>query len=459
MSIRQRNAHFKDWAAVCKALNVNTESEARAALESSDNTFYYYVCYIKSTKEIYTHGQIYNCSGTSEEILNLINALTEEVAENEEVTAKALSDLNENKASRGEVEMFATSKQDTISDLETIREGASKGATAVQPSDIPEETYLADFTMASLRQGMNNEAQVSCDMNSLIEAMAANKTILVREDEESAGYKGVYVLNGYAEDLLYFSIVDSIGNVLYCNGTSCTNTSNYIDGSTLYEQRWEDKGTYSKPSGGIPKSDLASDVQGVINNAVTKKIFSDLEYIETQAIASKDFVYALPDTANGDEDDILLSKNTVKTINGERIYGSGDITISGGSGTITEIKANGTSVATSGVANIPAASTTAYGVTKLSSSTSDTSTTLAATASAVKAAYDLANSKQAKLTSGRNIMTARGQSILTSGDLFDTVIISTNTAGPLQTTVGKCYIYTEPQTTEKIFVLSAPNNI
>jgi hypothetical protein len=95
----------------------------------------------------------------------------------------------------------------------------------------------------------------------------------------------------------------------------------------------------------------------------------------------------------------------------------------------------------------------------LSSATNSTSTTLAATASAVKAAYDLANSKQAKLTSGTNIMTARGQSILTSGDLFDAVIISTNTAGPLQTTVGKCYIYTEPQTTEKIFVLSAPNNI
>lgn len=62
-------------------------------------------------------------------------------------------------------------------------------------------------------------------------------------------------------------------------------------------------------------------------------------------------------------------------------------------GTITEIKANGTSVATSGSANIPAASTSVYGVTKLSSATNSTSTSLAATASAVKAAYDLAASK------------------------------------------------------------------
>lgn len=62
-------------------------------------------------------------------------------------------------------------------------------------------------------------------------------------------------------------------------------------------------------------------------------------------------------------------------------------------GTITKVQANGTDVASSGTANIPAASTSAYGVTKLSSSTSSTSTTLAATPSAVKSAYDLASGK------------------------------------------------------------------
>lgn len=122
-------------------------------------------------------------------------------------------------------------------------------------------------------------------------------------------------------------------------------------------------------------------------------------------------------------------------------------------GTITGVSANGTSVATSGVANIPAASTSAYGVTKLSSATNSTSTTLAATASAVKAAYDLANSykgtvtsvkingttkspssgvvdlgtvitshqdisgKQDKLVSGTNIKTINGTSLLGSGNI------------------------------------------
>ena len=86
-------------------------------------------------------------------------------------------------------------------------------------------------------------------------------------------------------------------------------------------------------------------------------------------------------------------------------------------GTITGVSANGTSVATSGVANIPAASTSTYGVTKLSSATNSTSTTLAATASAVKAAYDLSNGKQDKLVSGTNIKTINGTSILGSGDI------------------------------------------
>lgn len=122
-------------------------------------------------------------------------------------------------------------------------------------------------------------------------------------------------------------------------------------------------------------------------------------------------------------------------------------------GTITGVSANGTSVATNGVANIPAASTSAYGVTKLSSSTSSTSTALAATASAVKEAYDLANSykgtvtgvkingttktptsgtvdlgtvitahqdisgKQDALVSGTNIKTVNGQSLLGKGDI------------------------------------------
>ena len=63
------------------------------------------------------------------------------------------------------------------------------------------------------------------------------------------------------------------------------------------------------------------------------------------------------------------------------------------------------------------ASTLVYGITKLSTSTSSTSTSLAATPSAVKSAYDLANGKQDALVSGTNIKTINNNSLLGSGDL------------------------------------------
>lgn len=123
----------------------------------------------------------------------------------------------------------------------------------------------------------------------------------------------------------------------------------------------------------------SSEIEGILDSVGDKQdAITDLEEIRQGAAKGA--------TA-------LQEHQPLKTINGESIVGEGNITIPGGSGTITEIKANGTSVATSGVANIPAATTSAYGVTKLTSSTSSASTTLAATASAVKAAYDLANSK------------------------------------------------------------------
>ena len=91
--------------------------------------------------------------------------------------------------------------------------------------------YLADFTIESLLRGMNMQSQINCDVPSLISAMANNKIILVRPDE-SSDYKGSYVLNGYAEDLLYFSIVDIDGSIICCETSYSTNT--YIDGRDVY---------------------------------------------------------------------------------------------------------------------------------------------------------------------------------------------------------------------------------
>lgn len=112
--------------------------------------------------------------------------------------------------------------------------------------------------------------------------------------------------------------------------------------------------------------------------------------VDTSNLATKDEL--------AQKQDIISDINTIRT------------NAANYKGTITEVSANGTSIATSGIANIPAASTSAYGVTKLSSATNSNSTTLAATASAVKAAYDLADSYKGTVTSVKVDNVSKSQS-------------------------------------------------
>ena len=217
--------------------------------------------------------------------------------------------------------------------------------------------------------------------------------------------------------------------------------------SGSYNDLTDKPSIYSKPSTGIPKSDLASTVQTSLDNAIqapltTTEDFGELPTIQTpinvagglivtamalfsQGTLSTSYNFDLDKsiTTNGDKlvfrTDLMGEGVTHEVVFAEDLEGKQDVisdleTIRSGAakgatalqsyteqykGTITGVSANGTSVATSGVANIPAATTSKYGVTKLSSATNSTSTTLAATSSAVKAAYDLANSYKGTVTS------------------------------------------------------------
>lgn len=97
------------------------------------------------------------------------------------------------------------------------------------------------------------------------------------------------------------------------------------------------------------------------------------------------------------------------------------------------------------------ATTTYYGVTKLSSAVNSTSTTLAATPSAVKQAYDLANSKQSALTFD-STPTSSSTNPVTSGGVYTSLTAKQNTitysntdltAGTSSLTTGEFYAYYE----------------
>lgn len=330
-----------------------------------------------------------------------------------------------------DVANLINTKQDNITDIADIREGAEKGATSVQPSDIEDVARKGSgYVIANgildenddywhLPNNSLNDKEHTLASKSDIE----EKILVIGDSSDEAKANFIAVANGEKTADIYIGSVDVQGYIiegcvkLEQSGSSSNPMYSFAiigspaigryDGNLIkvrcevandvISSEVEVIDAYSKPSTGIPKTDLASDVQTTLdnaNNAVLRDKFGDMEAIQIQGFEGSlnGYLYALPNEATGDEDDILLSRNTVKTINGESIFGSGDINIEGGGGTITEIKANGTSIATSGVANIPAASTSVYGVTKLSNATNSTSTTLAATASAVKAAYDLANS-------------------------------------------------------------------
>lgn len=211
-----------------------------------------------------------------------------------------------------------SAKQDTISDLSTIRSGAAAGATAVQPSALA----------AVATSGSYNDLSDSPTV-----LTGGSQTTTSSED----GGTNVY------------TFTKSDGT------TSTLSVKNGSKGSTGEKGEKGDKGDKGDTGDTGP--------QGPAGTNAT-----------TTAVATT--------TANG-----LMSSSDKTKLDGIEAGATAN------TGTITGVSANGTSVATSGVADIPAATTSAYGVTKLSSSTSSTSTSLAATASAVRSAYVLANGK------------------------------------------------------------------
>ena len=145
--------------------------------------------------------------------------------------------------------------------------------------------------------------------------------------------------------------------------------------------------------GTVTATDVKVNGTSITSNGVANLITESAYNSSTNKIATKnDIPTNNNQLTNGAGYITGISKSDVTTALGYTPYNSTNPNgYTSNTGTITGVSANGTSIATSGVANIPPATTTRYGVTLLSSSTSSTSTSLAATPSAVKSAYDLAN--------------------------------------------------------------------
>lgn len=248
-----------------------------------------------------------------------------------------------------------------ITDLEEIREGASKGATAVQPSALPtkvsqlendrnfvDEQTLSKYVKKETFAGLDT-AQAS--------AISGGGMLYALPDQANGGEDDILLSRDSVKTINGESIYG--GGDITIEGESLTESDIAAMGFT------KNTGTYSKPSGGIPKSDLASAVQtslgkadtalqsyteqykgtvtgvkmngaskgssGVVDlgNVVTGVKINGSTKSPSSGVVDLGTVITSHQDISGKQDK-LVSGTNIKTINGESILGSGDITISGG---------------------------------------------------------------------------------------------------------------------------------
>lgn len=132
-------------------------------------------------------------------------------------------------------------KQDTISDLATIRSGAALGATALQS-----ETYKGTITGIK----MNGASKGTSGVVDLGTVITAHQDISGKADKSSLA---TVATSGSYNDLSNKPTIPSAVTESTVSGWGFTKNT----------------GTYSKPSGGIPKTDLASAVQTSLGKADT----------------------------------------------------------------------------------------------------------------------------------------------------------------------------------------------
>lgn len=352
MAINKKLIHFKNFSDFnSKKLSAN-ENNTQYTLgvdgevqTGSPDILYQSICWIKDVKKIWTHGQYYDCNGGNgtsdsptflrigdaddETKANFIAVANGEKSADYYICASSIQGAETNgivsslvySGPTGAPEIVnytfygspmtggkmrkllkintqltvATSeitttyedvldaKQDTITDLETIREGAAKGATSVQSDDIAtvatsgsyedlidKPVYITPFDVLSLYDLALNPDEVGGIQSSnqaISDALAANKIVLVPYAIGDDSIRGYATLVGYVEDLLYFKVITETYEIIV---ETVIDTSDIL-GQEVTLRRWNDK------------------------------------------------------------QDILISGANIKTINGNSILGSGDITIEGGS--------------------------------------------------------------------------------------------------------------------------------
>lgn len=206
--------------------------------------------------------------------------------------------------------------QEQIDDIEEIRQGAAKGATALQ-------SYTEKYTGTITGITMNGVSKGTSGVVNLGTVITAHQDISGKADKSSLA---AVATSGSYNDLSNKPTIPSAVTESTVSGWGFTKNT----------------GTYSKPSGGIPKTDLASAVQTSLGKADTALQSYTEQYKGTvtgvkingstknpsNGVVDLGTVITSHQDISGKQDK-LVSGTNIKTINGESILGEGNISISG----------------------------------------------------------------------------------------------------------------------------------
>ena len=186
-----------------------------------------------------------------------------------------------------EVKQTADSKQDTISDLEAIRSGAAKGATALQSVPSTYRTAAAQDVIDSGK--VDKVTGKGLSTNDYTDAAKAKVDALAP-----------VATSGSYNDLTDKPTIPAPVTEQTVSGWGFTKNT----------------GTYSKPTGGIPKADLANDVQASLGKAETA-------LQEHQSLAAYRTAEAQNIIDNGKQDKLIAGENITIAADGKTISATG----------------------------------------------------------------------------------------------------------------------------------------
>lgn len=157
-------------------------------------------------------------------------------------------------------------------------------------------TYFTDFTVEDLYALENGDVdQLQFDARGLSDALYEHKNISVPYSNDNIIGGEAILLGEVVETDIYFTVYTHLSYVFFCEAF----------GGTIYNS-------------GIYGSDVTAETVKQAHLDTLKNIAI------ANAVQTDGLLYAFPDQATGEEDDVLLSRGKTKTINGQFLFVDGN---------------------------------------------------------------------------------------------------------------------------------------